>query len=253
MQHAEADRTQLEHACAELLKSEETYLEILECIVGIFQKPLRAWAEEEASQNAAKTGGVTVAEVDALFGSATTLRDIHVELVEKLRLGAGDPASLAATMATWAAGPLRLNAAHVSCFAVSLEVLNKLLEKRARFRAAVRVLELQPAARNQRLQALLVNTVQRLPRYSLTLREILKNVPQEEGGAFSAGEASELLTAARGDAATLIAAGMSTSTMLHLALSKIHGVTSRVDSSVGDTEARHRPCESAARCSSATT
>ena len=47
MHHAEADRTQLEHACAELLKSEETYLEILECIVGIFQKPLRAWAEEE--------------------------------------------------------------------------------------------------------------------------------------------------------------------------------------------------------------
>ena len=78
----------------------------------------------------------------------------------------------------------------------------------------------------------------------MTLREILKNVPQEGGATPTARshdlrEASELLAAARGDASMLVAAGMDTATMLQLALERIHAVTSRVDSSVGDTEKRH--------------
>ena len=234
--------TQLEAACDELIRTEETYVRNLECIVEVFQNPLRTWAQEEAA-GPARSSGVTVEEIDVLFGSTTILLDVNKGLLAQLKSGAGSSSmhsratSLAATMATWAAGPLRIYAPHVRKFSAVCALLDRLLAKRARFRAAVRVLELQPASRGQRLQALLVNTVQRLPRYTLLLKEILKNIGGGGGGG-GLREASELLEAARGDTASLIAGGMDPSTMLHLALEKIHAVTVRVNFSVGDEEQR---------------
>ena len=107
---AERQAQQLAAACEELVRTEATYVENLTCIVETFQRPLRTWAQEEAGGgNPTKTGGVTVEEIDAIFGSAAVLLDVNSGLLEKLKSSAGDPKRLAATMATWAAGPLRMS------------------------------------------------------------------------------------------------------------------------------------------------
>ena len=67
-------------------------------------------------------------------------------------------------------------APHVSRFPAVNALLSRLISERRRFKAAVRVLELQPASKGLTLQALLVSTVQRLPRYTLLLRELLTHL-----------------------------------------------------------------------------
>ena len=82
-----------------------------------------------------------------------------------------------------------------------------------------------------REQGLLVNTVQRLPRYVLLLRELLEHAKSPELQAHARARAPE-----QGD-------GDAGGAMVHAveaALEKIKGVTGRVDSRVGDAERRQR-------------
>ena len=153
-------------ACLELINTEETYVDTLHTIVTVFMRPLRMWATEEGDAASARSGGVTTDEINVLFGSVETLHQVNSGLLEQLKRGqaAPDPAALAMIMVQWAVGPLRMYAPHVSRFPAVCALLSRLLERRARFKAAVRVLELQPAARGLTLQALLINTVQRMPR-----------------------------------------------------------------------------------------
>ena len=175
----------LRAACLELITTEESYVETLRAIVTVFMRPLRTWATEEGdAAAAARSGGVTTDEISILFGLVDTLLEVNSGMLEQLKQGeaAPEPARLAMTMATWAAGPLRMYAPHVSRFPAVCALLARLLDRRTRFKAAVRVLELQPAAKGLTLQALLVNTVQRLPRYTLLLKEILTHATAETLG-----------------------------------------------------------------------
>jgi hypothetical protein len=171
----------LRSACLELISTEATYVETLETIVEVFMKPLRTWAYEDSSAGASRNGGVTIEEINILFGSVETLLGVNSGLRDELRRVEQSlaPETLALTMVHYACGPLRLYAPHVSRFPAVCALLQRLLERSAKFKAAVRVLELQPKSRGLTLQALLVNTVQRLPRYMLLLREILKNTPAD--------------------------------------------------------------------------
>ena len=176
--------TRLRAACLELISTEEAYVDTLQTIVTVFLRPLRTWAAEEGDAAAAgRSGGVTPDEINVLFGSVETLLEVNSGMLEQLRQGDAEPepARLAMTMATWAAGPLRMYAPHVSRFPAVCALLSRLLERRVRFKAAVRVLELQPSSKGLTLQALLVNTVQRLPRYTLLLKEILTHTTAESG------------------------------------------------------------------------
>lgn len=202
-------------ACRELISTEETYVETLRTIVTVFLQPLRTWASEEGGH--ASEDGITSEEVNELFGSVETLLEVHEEMLQQLREGEhseetlGLSALLATTMASYASGALRMYAPHVARFPVVCALLKQLLESRARFKAAVRVLELLPASKGLTLQALLVNTVQRLPRYMLLLKEMLSHT-----------DAEAVLD------------------MLSLALDKIKHVTAGVDRKVGDAERRQR-------------
>ena len=196
-------------------------METLRAIVTVFMRPLRTWATEEGDgAAAARSGGVTTDEISILFGLVDTLLEVNSGMLEQLKQGEAtpEPARLAMTMATWAAGPLRMYSPHVSRFPAVCALLARLLDRRVRFKAAVRVLELQPAAKGLTLQALLVNTVQRLPRYTLLLKEMLTHSTAETLG--------HSVNAVRDK--------------LHLALGKIKDVTVGVDRSVGDTERRKR-------------
>ena len=179
-------KTQLNRTCDELIETESTYVSILETIVDVYLVPLRAWAKEDASKStsANEVDSITPAEVERLFGSVETLLNINRDLLDKLRTPTGlvapdDPAAraaaLAKTLATAAAGPLRFYAPHVQSFTEVCALLRRLLTERPRFAAAARVLELQPRSKGLSLQGLLVNTVQRLPRYVLLLRELLQH------------------------------------------------------------------------------
>ena len=173
-------------ACDELITTERAYVEILSTITTVFQQPLRRWAEESGRSK----GAVNKTEVDAIFGSVDTLLKINQLLLEHLEAGKDKPAQLAETMHKFASAELRYYAPHVSKFPVVSALLNKLLKDRSLFKAAVRVLELQPAAKGLTLQALLVSTVQRLPRYTLLLREILKHSRTTKAAAAAAAAAA---------------------------------------------------------------
>ena len=84
----------------------------------------------------------------------------------------------------------------------------------------MRVLELQPAARGLTLQALLVNTVQRLPRYQLLLREILKNTADGggEGGSVESAQRASAprSSSARRDAALSAALSPASLSLIHI-------------------------------------
>lgn len=151
-------------ACRELVSTEEAYLSVLDTINTVFRTPLATWAAEGDEGNAARSGGVTRDELQVLFGSVEILLNVNHALLEQLRPNVERPAELAQTIAAWAAGPLRYYTPHVKNFPVVCALLSRLLAERPRFEAAVRVLELQPSAKGLKLQALLVSTVQRLPR-----------------------------------------------------------------------------------------
>ena len=180
---------QRDAACNELVTTEEAYVETLQTVVTVFLEPLRKWAAEEgdASAAAGRSGGVTSDEVRVLFGQVETLLEVNSSLLKELKIcqeSDGDLAgNLALKMAMWAGGPLRMYAPHVAKFPAVCALLTRLLEKRPRFKAAVRVLELQPACKGLTLQALLVNTVQRLPRYTLLLKEMIKHTSADAGSA----------------------------------------------------------------------
>ena len=216
----------LKSACAELVSTEESYVETLTTIVTVVLRPLRTWALEEGdAASAVRNGGVTSDEINVLFGSVETLLKVNSDMLEQLRPGDGEagpePTQLAMTMATWAAGPLRMYAPHVARFPAVCALLSRLLARRVRFKAAVRVLELQPVCRGLTLQALLVSTVQRLPRYTLLLKEILTHCTAECG--------LDGVDAVR--------------STLQLALDKIKEVTVGVDRSVDETNRRNRAME----------
>ena len=181
--------SQRDAACNELVSTEEAYVETLQTVVTVFLEPLRKWAAEEgdASAAAGRSGGVTSDEVRVLFGQVETLLEVNSSLLKELKIcqeSDGDLAgNLALKMAMWAGGPLRMYAPHVAKFPAVCALLTRLLEKRPRFKAAVRVLELQPACKGLTLQALLVNTVQRLPRYTLLLKEMIKHTSADAGSA----------------------------------------------------------------------
>ena len=135
----------LRAACLELISTEKTYVETLQTIVTVFMRPLHTWAAEEGSSSS-RGGGVTTDEMNVLFGSVETLLQVNSSMLEQLQQceDAPDPAALAMTLVTFASGPLRMYAPHVSRFPLVCALLNRLMESRARFKAAVRVLELQP-------------------------------------------------------------------------------------------------------------
>ena len=81
-------------ACAELISTEESYLEVLTTIVEVFLRPLRTWSAESDQGSAARSGGATQQEVETLFGSVETLLRVSTDLLEQLRQGAGEPAAL---------------------------------------------------------------------------------------------------------------------------------------------------------------
>ena len=234
---------------------------------------LTAGASEDAlsgdSDAMKRKGMATAAEVDSVFGCVETLFKINQELYEQLCSTVGNesdaftpnPSEQARIMAAWASGPLRLYAPHVKSFPGSCARLRKLLAERHIFAAAVRVLELQPRTKGLNLQALLVSTVQRLPRYTLLLREILKHTPKDAALSQTAGcdgcsEANEdgSRVASNGrmhdndanpssesrPAVSSLQADCDTPSLLKLALDKIRGVTAGVDASVGDAEKRIR-------------
>ena len=262
-----SDRLQ-RSACLELVSTEEGYLATLECLTQVFLRPLRTWASEAASagQHRAqqRKGIATVAEIDFIFGSVETLLQISRGLCEKLREapstdtgaagdelpttpssstvapvhGGPDASALAETMAEWANGPLRLYAPHVKHFHAANAELRRLLGERHIFASVVRVLELQPRSKGLTLQALLVTTVQRLPRYTLLLREILKHTtvrPRPLEGGEGQVEMEE-----EDDDEGGAAPAEATAATLRDALAKIQAVTAGVDASVGDAERRAR-------------
>ena len=81
-------------------------------------------------------------------------------------------------MAAITSGGLRRYGPHVREYAASTELHSALISGRAGYRAGIRLLELQPQCKGLNLSSLLVNTVQRLPRYLLLLKEMQKQAPR---------------------------------------------------------------------------
>jgi uncharacterized membrane protein YgcG len=187
--------------CTELISSERTYLQALDAIANVFKKPLVAWAadldkESPGGYDADRTGTVSRDELALVFGEVDTILSVTTQLLHSLQAakmrcdtnaaaadggyGAGGcPAALAAVLGLAAQQGLRLYSPHLKEFTQANTLLGQIRNKarRPRFFDAVRILELQPGGgRKNTLPALIVQVVQRLPRYVMLLRDIRKEV-----------------------------------------------------------------------------
>ena len=229
-----AATAKLSRVCGELISTEETYVATLATMCEVFLRPLRTWSAEGAEADIAL--GASPDEIHNLFGHVETLykvnskllgelqqarRDVQAEEDARDRVARPEAARLAIALsrklAEAAGGPLKLYTPHVTAFASVPSRLAKLRATRATFTATVRVLELQPRTNGLTLQALLVNTVQRLPRYTLLLHEMLQQ-------------------------ATVLRDGTALDE-LEETIGKIKGVIEGLNSRVGEEERRKRAAE----------
>jgi len=233
-------------ACREVLDTEQSYVRVLETIVEVFGRPLSTWAAED-ERAGGSGGGASPSEVLSIFGDIEMLLPLNSELCRALaacwpehggaaeEMGHADTAALARaiarTLSKAASEALRMYAPYVGTFERLCERCQRLRETRPRFAAAVRVLELQPRTNGLTLQALITNTVQRLPRYKMLLSEILQHA--RALAEQTAASADEALKAELAEAVSA----------LEGAINKVHAVTLGVNTRLGDAERRARAME----------
>lgn len=169
-----------EKAAREALTTERTYVENLELMVREYLVPLRAKACEPRAF-------ITPETVATLFSNVEALIPVHKEFLAKLeeRLAEWDNAKTPLSdIFNKLAPALKLYVQYVSSFDRSSNVLTALLEN-SDFRKWHEAVCHKPELKMLRLNAFLIMPVQRVPRYELLLRELVKNTasahPDHEG------------------------------------------------------------------------
>jgi RhoGEF domain len=149
----------------ELLSTEQSYVDVMRALVDDYLKPLRARAADI---------GVSSEDLAVVFANAELLLRHNSALLERLR---------DADTSSSAVGPIfvdmepmfRAYSIYVGDLPASKRRLGELLERSAKFRDALAELRAASTHANLELANLQSWPVQRVPRYLLLLRELMKN------------------------------------------------------------------------------
>eukprot|EP01119_Soliformovum_irregulare_P013865 TRINITY_DN3727_c2_g1_i7.p1 TRINITY_DN3727_c2_g1~~TRINITY_DN3727_c2_g1_i7.p1 ORF type:complete len:1665 (-),score=740.24 TRINITY_DN3727_c2_g1_i7:2131-7125(-) len=149
----------------ELIKTEQTYIDNLNIIVKTFATPLRAAVKENA------VPGVNTSKITVLFGEVQMILKANTDFLEKLRFKLrnwNNTTSLSDVFLT-SMNTFKVYAPYVNSFDKS-RMMYEELKKIPAFQNWIAPFETKLS-----LPSLLIMPIQRLPRYNLLLRDIIKN------------------------------------------------------------------------------
>ena len=161
--------------CKEILKTEETYVGALNQIIEEYYKPLQRECEKENSF-------ITYDSVRRVFGNLETLKRIHSEhLLKILRRDANASSSVTENSFMIALAFLEM-APYLRGYAFyagnHMQAVDEIihLKKNKHFKKFIEAIEKKRSLRGAlTLESLLIQPVQRIPRYKLLIQELLKH------------------------------------------------------------------------------
>eukprot|EP00762_Andalucia_godoyi_P003115 ANDGO_01115.mRNA.1 Guanine exchange factor for Rac 30 len=151
----------LPHVFDELISTEKNYVSILDAIKTQFLEPLRG------------TDILTQDQVSSIFGQIEILLRINKEFLDDLIKGRGDNSIVRAINARIPS--LKLYTAYINGYMAQMDAISRLKKKNSRFFRFIAQAEKHPSCRNNTLESLLITPIQRIPRYELLIKELVKH------------------------------------------------------------------------------
>jgi hypothetical protein len=161
------------HVAQELLTTEGTYMQNLGIILKKFQAPL-------TSSLATPKPLIAEADIKTIFGSVEIIYNINLVLIERLNMKMRRWTSKQTLgdvfiyMADW----LKIYTDYINNYDKSQSTLLRCKEESPRFAQFLMDRSLDPVCALRGLETFLVTPIQRPPRYSLLLRELIKNTDE---------------------------------------------------------------------------
>lgn len=158
LKQEERERHLRANAIQEILTSEASYLQQLETIMKFFMEPLKS--KDYVSQ----------AEWNALFGNVETLYRVNGALLEELKVNPENVAAAFLKLAPY----FKLYSVYAYDYKQIVSFLQEMHRSNPRLAAFILTQETRPEVSNK-LAALLIVPIQRIPRYRLLLQEVLSH------------------------------------------------------------------------------
>lgn len=153
----------------EIVDTEKTYVNQLTIMVQLFVIPLQR-KEFDMSQS----------DIVTLFSNIEVLRNLHSKMLEQLQPRVVDwqDSSCIGDVFFENSKWIKLYKHYVNNYDTARDFLATLRKKNAKMRKYLKEVEFTPQMAHLNLEALLVVPVQRVPRYVLLLRDLLRNTPE---------------------------------------------------------------------------
>jgi hypothetical protein len=175
------DPAQRKRAAAELIATEKSYVGGLRALIQYYVKPMRQMMERGDLR-------LTDAQREALFRNVETLVSLHETFYSDMSK-AGEEGDLGAVVLRYAHF-LKMYTSYVSDFNRTMQVVQQLGQSR-KFVSFQEQTRKTPAVAGLDLMSLLITPVQRIPRYEMLLRELIKHTPSDTEHAKSLSAAYE--------------------------------------------------------------
>lgn len=166
---------------SEIFETERDYLADLDVILNVFKTPL------ELLQM------VSAGEVEAIFSNVESIRVCNKEFYEKLAGVTENDYSLGSCFTSMAGDFLDSYKVYCANQEVATSTYERLLKRNSQFSRYLDVCHSDPQCKGLRLVDFLIKPVQRICKYPLLLRELLKHTSQEHTDFKSISEASSLI------------------------------------------------------------
>ncbi|XP_065191006.1 pleckstrin homology domain-containing family G member 3-like isoform X2 [Sycon ciliatum] len=150
------------HIIREIRESEESYVEKLNLIVTLFWGPLHVNPILDKS------------EMDAIFSNIVELRRINLELLDSLREHRSNPGLAFTRMAPF----LKFYALYAENFNRAMSTLQECVLRNSEFSGFKTSQESRPSCQALRLEGFLIMPIQRIPRYRLLLKDLLRHTDE---------------------------------------------------------------------------
>lgn len=163
-------REQRKRVVQEIMTTEKTYVANIELCLKCYQKPLLEQCEDF---------GESVDKVDRLFGNLAIIAKLNAKVLTDVTGVVSqwsDVTSMISPTFLRFAPFLKMYTAYSNKFEYAMREYRLMLEKNHRFAAVLAELHAQSHSTLD-LGALLIQPIQRIPRYSLLLRDLLKSTP----------------------------------------------------------------------------
>jgi len=150
----------------EIVSSEETYLNRLEITRDLFIIPIQ------------ERNLLSKAERDGQFGELEAIVDLHMDLSRRLTTAHADGVLEVGQVFSEICPEFGIYKGYLKCFEKALVKRGKLLTSNRKFAEYLVEAKADPRCQGFSMESLLIEPVQRIPRYRLLLEDLLKSTPE---------------------------------------------------------------------------